>query len=67
MSLTCDVCGTSDLPGGLGACAHGRGCTVCPDCLCNKCDSIDQCPKHCNCEDEEDSIESSNGSPSEDE
>jgi len=48
--LCCDHCGTTSLPGGLGACQYTTGCCVCEDCLCKKCDSIDTCEKHCGCE-----------------
>jgi len=44
----CEVCGSTELPGGGTACCHGT-CIVCEDCMCSFCDSNDTCEKHCDC------------------
>jgi hypothetical protein len=57
MSSVCEVCGTSDLPGGLSACCYGDDCLICEDCMCKNCNSIESCEKHCHCQSSEDNGE----------
>jgi len=45
----CEICNTTDLPGGSSSCAYGRDCMICEDCVCRNCDDGQYCEKHCLC------------------